>query len=254
MDFNEINKININPQKIKKNKPENKKGQTSNAEKSNLKETPTNPSYWQNAVGIKKHNVSFGNNNSESNDFIDTQLKRIKCSFHWRKDEQALELKKNIMQELLPLGEKAVENYTTLIIYGLNNVWMDKEVERWENTSKDIVQIMPNMNEDNVKTAVSLIRNISTSRLTDEEHEKYKKIVEEILKKENVEDVDKLKWLNNLTEYTYRDKHERIPSLEEVNESFSTYMQLKGLLSSEKDKEALLVCPFLFSGLFFLIF
>lgn len=240
MDFNEINKININPQKIKKNKPENKKGQTSNAEKSNLKETPTNPSYWQNAVGIKKHNVSFGNNNSESNDFIDTQLKRIKCSFHWRKDEQALELKKNIMQELLPLGEKAVENYTTLIIYGLNNVWMDKEVERWENTSKDIVQIMPNMNEDNVKTAVSLIRNISTSRLTDEEHEKYKKIVEEILKKENVEDVDKLKWLNNLTEYTYRDKHEQIPSLEEVNESFSTYMQLKGLLSSEKDKEALL--------------
>ena len=43
------------------------------------------------------------------------------------------------MQKLLPLGEKAVENYTTLIIYGLNNVWMDKEVERWENTSKDIV-------------------------------------------------------------------------------------------------------------------
>ena len=48
-------------------------------------------------LGIKKHNVSFGNNNSENNDFIDSQLKRIKCSFHWRRDEQALELKKNII-------------------------------------------------------------------------------------------------------------------------------------------------------------
>ena len=239
MDFNEINNININPKKIEKKKPEKKKGLAHNTEKANLKETPTNPSYWQSAVGIKKHNVSFGNNSAEQNVFVDEQLKKIKSSFHWRKDEQALEEQKNVMQELLPLGEKAVKNYTTLALYGLSYVWGDKEQEKWGNISKAIIQLFPNMSDDNLNTAISLVRNISSSSLKDEEYEQYLKIIDKIAKKENIEDVDKIKWLTNITGYSYRDKHEQFPSLEDAIDSFNTYIKLKDFLSLEKDKEAL---------------
>ena len=240
MDFNEIKNIQINSQKIEKKKKTEQKSSNIPAEKSDIKETPTNPSYWQSAVGIKKQNVSFGNNSAEQNVFIDEQLKKIKTSFNWRKDEAALQEHKNVMLELFSLGEKAVENYTTLVIYGLNNVWMDKESERWNKATKNIVDLFPTLDENNVKITASMIRSISTSSLKDNEYEQYLDIIKEIAKKEDIGDTDKIKWLYNLTDYSYRYKHQQIPSLEDASEDFGVYIKLKELFSSEKDKEALL--------------
>lgn len=240
MDFNEIKKIQINSQKIEKKKKTEQKSSNISAEKTDIKETPTNPSYWQSAVGIKKQNVSFGNSQTDEQNFIDEQLKKIKVSFYWQKDENALQDLKQVMLELLPLGEKAVENYTTLVIYGLNNVWLDKESERWNKASKNIVELLPTLDENTVKTTASMIRRISTSSLKDDEYEQYLEIIKEIAKKEDIEDTDKIKWLSNLTDYSYRQKHEQIPSLEEASEDFGVYIKLKELFSLEKDKDALL--------------
>lgn len=98
MDFKEIKNINVNSQKIDKKKPEVKKGKNQPEKKSDLKETPTNPSYWQSTVGIKKHNVSFGNSDTEQNQFIDSQIKNIRSSFHWKLDNtEGLETHRNVM-------------------------------------------------------------------------------------------------------------------------------------------------------------
>lgn len=236
MDFNEINKINLNnisPQKKEKKKPANKNPKEN---RENLKEIPNNPSYWQNTIGIKNSNVSFSGNSQIDNDFIDKQIAKIKRVCYWGEDARTNDsFHRQAILEISPKGKKCVEKYTQAAILGLQYIYQEEPVKKYNELLLDIFRNVPDIQNYDEDTLSYILCNIVNDKNSDEDIDKYAGILIEILSCSNGTPTEKLTWLKQKT--SNKKEHSQIPTLEESSNEFNTCIELCKFIPDEDCKK-----------------
>lgn len=241
MDFNEINKVNLNnisPQKKEKKKPANKNPKH---HRENLKEIPNSPSYWQNVIGVKSSAVSFSGNSQIDNDFIDKQIAKIKRVCYWGEDARTNDsFHRQAMQELYSMGEDVIEKYTDVAILGLQSLYQEKPIEQYNKILLDVFKETPDIKDYGVNTLSYVLRSIVSNQAGDEDIDKYTNIFLELLHNPQGTPSEKLSYMRKILEHEYREEHPQIPSIEEVSDSFNTYVELCKFISDEDCKKNIL--------------
>lgn len=228
MDFNEINKVNLNnisPTKKEKKKPAK---ESQNEQKEDLKQTPSNPTYWQSAIGVKNRAVSFSGNSQSNDEFIEKQVAKIKSACYWGEDEKTCDdLHRQFMRELLPVkGEKAVEKYASLANMGLRLIWQNEEVKKYNEVLQKVCNTVQDIELYDANTLAHILANITSPKNTKEHISNYTDILCKLLNNQNGSTDEKLDYMNNLISYEYTKNHPDVPETDEICENFDTYCEL----------------------------
>lgn len=242
MDFNEINKVNLS--KV----PHEKKGEKKPAEekiapkKENLKQAPNNPSYWQSTIGVKSSAVSFSGNKEQTDEFIEKQIAKIKSACYWGEDKRTCDdLHRQFMLELLPVkGEKCIKQYAKLANMGLQLIWQDKELEKYNQILQKICSEVQDFELYDANTLAHILSNITSSTNSEEYIANYTDILCKLFNNQNANANAKMNYMNNLLSYNYTKKHPETPSSDEVCENFDTYCDLISYIEDNEAKEAIL--------------
>lgn len=237
MDFNEINKLHISSQQIEKKKAIKKDSQNHIKEKINLKETPSDPSYWQNSIGIRKSKISFGNaEKSITPEDLDFFLKDIQKHYPWYFDaKEELPIHKQNLAELSVLGRNNVENYSKLVAYGLGHNSTDSKFSIIYDVSKTIAKKPIKLEGELLKKAESVVFYSLHSGI---KKEVLIELIDAVLDKENASLEEKLEWLKIISEYEYKTDNGIIQDVETGLQQFDDYIEFfRNFPNSEQRQE-----------------
>lgn len=238
MDFHEINNVNLNKvgKKVQKDKPAVEKKELQQRKK--LKETPNSPSYWQNVIGVKNSAVSFSGNSQIDNEFIDKQIANIKRTCYWGEDARTNDsFHRQALLELYPLGKKCVEKYAQAASLGLQYIYQEEPIKKYNELLLDIFRKVPDIQNYDEDTLSYILCDIVNSESSDEDVDKYAGILIGILGCSNGTPAEKLMWLRQKITNEYIDEYPQILSIEEVFDSLNTYVELCKFISDEDCKK-----------------
>ncbi len=130
MDFNEINKINIDKTSIDKSNKKKSKNVVPEIKQQEIEEnSPINPSYWQNTVGIKKQlsfkGINFNNIPAISDEpvdeaFLSEMLDILKNKINNDNSEEINECIENA-KKISEHGKRALKNYVDIVSGAFKN-------------------------------------------------------------------------------------------------------------------------------------
>lgn len=239
MDFNEINKVNLNnisPQKKEKKKPAN---ENPKQQRENLKEIPNNPSYWQNTIGVKNSTVSFSGTTGINNEFIDKQIANIKRTCYWGEDARTNDsFHRQAMQELYSKGEDVVEKYTNAVILGLQSLYQEKQIEQYNKILLDVFKETPDIKDYGVNTLSYVLQNIVETKADD--IDKYKDILFGLLHNPKGMPSEKLSYMRKILAIESKNEHSQSPNADDILKEFNTYVELCEFISDEDCKKNIL--------------
>lgn len=241
MDFNEINKVNLNnisPTKREKKKPAKESPQQ---QKENLKQTPNNPTYWQSAIGVKNSAVSFSGNSQSNDEFVEKQITKIKNVCYWGNDEKTKEdFHRQSIQKLLPKGEEVVNSYVELAGYGIRDFWRVDALENYNNSLVKLFSEVHNIGQIETEKLSPILYHIVNYLKEKEEIDKYTSILCELLNNQSDNTDYKIDWMEKIISHEYRANNPKIQEPEEVVSDFETYINLCSFINDDESAKNIL--------------
>ena len=198
MDFNEINRLNIDKTSIGNKEQKKPKKIIPEIKKQESEETsPANPSYWQNAFGINKQtsfkginfqNIHIFSDEAVDETFLNEKINDLKYKVNFNNEKEindCIEFAKTLSQH----GKRALNNYINTVSVAFNNNYPDNRIIEMTNL---IFEKVPKFSVDCVEPLQKFLKNINC---TDKEgYDLVKDCINAVLS-DNSDDNSKMAWI-----------------------------------------------------------
>ena len=245
MDFNEINKINVDFNSTpKKSKGVEKKSVEKELKQFSTKKSPSNPSYWQNAAGVKISRTSFkGNREEVSDEYLKQKIEYLTIVMESNDNlGVATPTFRTEINSLAPYGKDAVDNYAKLLGQSTSYFIRNEKLKKYSQVASSLVKNLPDMTDENIKDLSYIL--FSALSNNESKADKYLNIIQAISPKKDVSTDDKVIWLRKNLEDSHinsKDGTEH-PFFSSYDTIFNADAGLFPFFESNEEKQDLLKC------------